>query len=895
MPRRRFACPSPLPPLVLLAIVALIVPAAATVTASTGDEPPAEPRLAAEQAIEALRQQWQEVGFPLLESYCIDCHGAAFSEAELDLERFQDFQQLLSERSMMEKVSQRVGFSTMPPQDADQPSEPQRKQLVDLIERIIYGSACDQTPSPGRVTLRRLNRTEYNHTLQDLFGISFRPADDFPSDEVGAGFDNIGDVLSLSPMLVEKYLVAAEQVAQQVIIDPDTLEKTDQQRAGDSLLIDGVSETNSFYKHYLFDDAFAWAEFQLPSDGTYRIHVRGSAAVEASSPVPFGLFDERGELLSIGQLKYRPDAGGTDGWSSEQTLKQGLRRLLVAPLIPLLPTQPGDGTLSASDSGDGAPRGDQVRSDQADSDQADSDAERAPAEKATQEQAAAPPPDWEKLFPVGHYRLPGVARLTEQVIAAGRQRVGQSLSINRKIDLEASSGAVQSITVTGPTDFSDYPFPEIHRRLVGDPPKRNKQAARAARPGVEWLLWRAFRRPAESEQVEQYLNLLTSAMGEGASYHQAMQVVLTAVLVSPQFLFRVELPELEPNDQGAIPLSDFQLASRLSYFLWSSTPDERLLSLAESGSLSELGVLRGEVERMLADPRAERLAETFAAQWLGLRNLDGLQIDRERFPSFDEQLRADMQQETRLTFLWALQHNQSLLELLAGPQTFLNQRLAEHYALPGIEGEAFRPVSLRGTPRAGILTQASILTATSESTRTSPVKRGKWILENVLGTPPPDPPPGIPELEETAEHNPQLTLRQQLAVHRENPSCASCHNMMDTLGLGFENFDAVGRWRTRDGQGPVDASGQLPGGQIFSTPGELIAIIKETRGEQFARTFLTRLMTFALGRGLTFTDRCFIDPMLAASAADEYPLQELVWQVISSPPFRSFMPEEEMP
>jgi hypothetical protein len=607
--------------------------------------------------------------------------------------------------------------------------------------------------------------------------------------------------------------------------------------------------------------------------------VRGAAAVEEASPIPFGLFDERGKLLSIGHLKYRQDAGGTDGWSSEQALKQGLRRLLVAPLTPLLPKSTDAASPIPLKPGDASA----------------SSAEGTAAESTPQAEEADSSIDWEALFPVGHYRLPGVGRLTDQVITAGRQRVGESLSISRKIDLKASSGAVQSITVAGPTDFSAYPFPEIHRRLIGDPPKRIKQASRVARPGVEWLLWRAFRRPAEPEQVEQYLNLLTAAMHDGASYHQAMQVVLTAVLVSPQFLFRVELPELEPTDQGAIPLSDFQLASRLSYFLWSSTPDERLLSLAESGSLSDLGVLRGEVERMLADTKAERLAETFAAQWLGLRNLDGLQIDQDRFPSFDEQLRADMQQETRLTFLSALQQNQSLLALLSGQQTFLNQRLAEHYGLDGIEGETFRQVSLQGTPRAGILTQASILTATSESTRTSPVKRGKWILENVLGTPPPDPPPGVPELEETAEHNPDLTLRQQLAVHRENPSCASCHNVMDTLGLGFENFDAVGRWRTRDGQGPVDASGQLPGGQIFSTPGELIAIIKETRGEQFARTFLARLMTFALGRGLTFTDRCFIDPMLAASEADGYPLQELVWQVISSPPFRSFMPEEEMP
>lgn len=872
MPTCRFTGPKRYLRVALVCIGSLAWLAAAQ---GTEDDSPPDRRSAAEQAGEMLRQQWREVGFPLLASYCVDCHNEGFSEAELDLERFEQFQQLLSERTMMEKVVQRVGFATMPPEDAEQPSDVQRKQLVDLIEQIIYGSACDQTPSPGRVTLRRLNRTEYNHTLQDLFGIDFRPADDFPSDEVGAGFDNIGDVLSLSPMLVEKYLVAAEQVAQQVIVDPDTLEKTDQQRAGDSLLTEGSAKTNSFYKHYLFGDAFAWAEFDLPSDGTYRVHVRGSAAVEDQSPAPFGLFDEQGRLLSIGQLKYREDAGGTDGWSSEHNLEQGVRRLLVAPLRPLLPA-------TAADHG-----GDQALPAGA--------AATSVAQDAPPSDAEVPAPDWEQLFPVGRYRLPGISLLTDELILAGRKRVGEPLSIDRKIDLKASSGSVQSITVAGPTDFSAYPFPEVHRRLIGDPPKRIKQAARAARPGVEWLLWRAFRRPPETAQVEQYLDLLGSAMREGANYHQAMQVVLTAVLVSPQFLFRVELPELPANDDGAIPLSDFQLASRLSYFLWSSTPDERLLSLAESEALGELGVLRGEVERMLADPKAERLAETFAAQWLGLRNLDALQIDQDRFPSFDEQLRADMQQETRLTFLWALQQNQSLLTLLAGQQTFLNQRLAEHYELEGVEGEAFRPVSLLGSPRAGILTQASILTVTSESTRTSPVKRGKWILENVLGTPPPDPPPGVPELEETAEHNPDLTLRQQLAVHRENPSCASCHNVMDTLGLGFENFDAVGRWRTRDGQGTVDASGQLPGGQIFSTPGELIAIIKETRGEQFARTFLARLMTFALGRGLTFTDRCFIDPMLAASEEDEYPLQELVWQVVASPPFRTFMPEEEMP
>jgi hypothetical protein len=380
------------------------------------------------------------------------------------------------------------------------------------------------------------------------------------------------------------------------------------------------------------------------------------------------------------------------------------------------------------------------------------------------------------------------------------------------------------------------------------------------------------------------------------SFHRGMQVALTGLLVSPQFLFRVELPEdgVKPDENGEFRLSSVQLASRLSYFLWSSTPDETLLKAAREGKLNDEKELMRQVDRMLADPKSRSLATEFASQWLGLRNLSGIQRDAERFPSFDASLLNSMSTETERLFSHLLRENRAVGELLDADYTFINSELAKFYGIPWDNGplkdasnDGFQRVSLASSPRRGVLTHASVLTLTSYPTRTSPVQRGKWILESVLGTPPPDPPPNVPELEQV--NAPEGTsVREQLAIHRENPSCASCHKVMDQLGFGFEEFDAIGQYR---GDEKVDASGELPGGRKFAGGQELARILRSTESSRFALTVSERVLAFALGRELSPDDRCVTDKIVEDNKSNDYRLADLVKSVVRSRPFQYFHPD----
>ena len=428
-------------------------------------------------------------------------------------------------------------------------------------------------------------------------------------------------------------------------------------------------------------------------------------------------------------------------------------------------------------------------------------------------------------------------------------------------------------------------------------PEGGRSPRDAARDTLTPLVRRAFRRSPRPGEVEAFADLANRVIERGASYPKALEVAVAAVLVSPHFLFRVERDEpaeTSTKPASSRPLGDFELASRLSYFLWSSMPDERLLGLAEQGQLRHEETLLAETRRMLADPRSRTLAENFASQWLNLRGLDEIAPDPKRFPRFNAALRSDMRRETELLFDTVVRENRSLLELLDADFTFVNERLAAHYGLPAVKGNDFRRVSLQGTTRAGVLTHASVLTLTSNPTRTSPVKRGKWIMENILGTPPPDPPANVPELSATQAAEPNASLRQALEIHRRDPNCAVCHQQMDTLGFGFENFDAVGRWRDRDGDHPVDAAGVLPDGSKFSGPGELVAILKEKKSE-YIKTLSERMLTYALGRGMTPADRCAIDEIRRRVASDGYRATALVEAIVRSETFRMRKREELQP
>jgi hypothetical protein len=396
---------------------------------------------------------------------------------------------------------------------------------------------------------------------------------------------------------------------------------------------------------------------------------------------------------------------------------------------------------------------------------------------------------------------------------------------------------------------------------------------------------RAFRRPATHDEVTRLLGIVLSAERDGEGPDQALRLALRGVLMSPHFLFlKTNLRDDSSSTRDPVPDNDFPLASRLSYFLWSSMPDPPLYRLAAQGSLRRRDNFRAQVKRMLYDRRARALAENFASQWLQTRKLKGFTPDPALFPDFDEPLGVAMDTETELFFESIRVEDRSVLEFLDADYTFVNERLARHYGLSGVAGAQFRRVSLAGTPRGGVLTQASVLAATSNPNRTSPVKRGKWILENILGTPPSPPPSGVEALKEGEEHADGGTLRERMEVHRTDPSCASCHRRMDPLGFGLENFDAIGAWRTHDDGHWIDSSGQLPGGRAFRGPAELkIALL--SRRVAFAHCLVEKMLTYALGRGLDRTDRRVVDQIVARLARHEYRFSALILAVVESEPF----------
>ncbi|SPE24592.1 conserved hypothetical protein [Candidatus Sulfopaludibacter sp. SbA3] len=402
---------------------------------------------------------------------------------------------------------------------------------------------------------------------------------------------------------------------------------------------------------------------------------------------------------------------------------------------------------------------------------------------------------------------------------------------------------------------------------------------------VSMLARRAYRRPVTAKEVASLMKFTAMAKAEGQSPEQGIQLALQAMLVSPNFLFRIE-HDPNPTDPTRVhPVSDVELASRLSYFLWSSMPDEELLGLAEAGKLRAPGALDAQVKRMLADERSAAIADNFAGQWLELRNLDVVKPDPQKFPAWGPELRDAMKTETRLFFDYVLRENRPISDFLDARYTFLNEKLAKHYGIEGVTGPEFRRVELATDQRGGLLGQAGVLTVSSYPTRTSVVIRGKYILQNILGDPPPPPPADVPLLDEEAV-GVSSSLRQQMEKHRASPVCASCHNKMDPLGFGLENYDGIGHWRSMDGKFPVDASGTLPNGKVFATPAAMRAELMSQLPE-FSRCLTEKLLTFALGRGLQTYDRRTIDEIDRKLAAAGYPFQSLVYEIVRSLPFES--------
>jgi hypothetical protein len=614
---------------------------------------PAEKTSATPQQPEGKTAFSREVP-PLLLEYCVTCHGGAKPRGQLPLDQLAQKPDFAKNIVAWEKVLTVLRGGDMPPPGRKRPEPAVFQRAAAAIDAELERTYARLPRDPGRVTIRRLNRVEYRNTIRDLMGVDYPATEELPSDDVGYGFDNIADVLSLAPVHLEKYLAAAEKIVSEVFLD--------------------VKRRERF-------------------------------------------------------LSWRGDA---------RNPREAARRIL--------------------------------------------------------------------------------------------------------------------------TEFAR----------------------------------RAYRRPVSPQEVERLLQLVDKARQDGDGPEEALQVAFKAVLVSPHFLFRIErdpapdekrsLPlPAERYVPGVYPISEYELATRLAYFLWSSMPDEELFQLADKGQLRQN--LDAQVKRMLQSPKSRALVENFAGQWLQLRNLSSIMIDPKLFPRYDAFMRESMQRETEMYFEYILREDRSILEFLDSDYTFLNERLARHYGIEGVQGLEMRLVKLPDRRRGGILTHASILTVTSNPTRTSPVKRGKFILENILGTPPPPPPPDVPELDN--DKNAVLTgsLRQRMEKHRENPGCAVCHVKMDALGFGLENFDAIGAWRTKDGSFEIDPSGTLPDGTTFRNPAELRQALLQ-QADQFRRCLAEKLLTYALGRGLEPTDNVFLREIVAQTKQGGDRFSALILAIVHSDPFQ---------
>lgn len=730
---------------------------------------------------------------PILKQACLDCHSGAEADGGLALSHFQTAKSILKERSTWQKVLQRIELGDMPPEDATPLEKEAKQKLIDWIRSTINDIECGLTPNPGSVTLRRLNKVEYQNTIRDLLGIEYQPASGFPGDDVGYGFDNIGDVLALPPILMEKYVRAAEEISDQSIMAPEP-------------------------------------------GPVYESIVKLSDA----EPQGGGKYDGRQLLFfSNGKISFQESLP----WRGSFRIEMG---------------------LSGTPAGDEPPKLRVLLDD-----------------KKVSEVSVSTEPKG------------NVQTYTVPIKGTGKKTQTITLEFFNDFYVEAKDGkpaqdrnlSIHDVKVLGqkaPTPLVEATLPETHKSLVRTKPDVATSVSQAAEACLRPIASRAFRRPVKPDELKRLGKLVAETMESGESFEGALRVGLQAILVSPHFLFKVESPAVKKGNEYPL-LSDFELATRLSYFLWSSMPDAELLSIANQGKLRDPVLLKKQIQRMIADRCAAEFVENFAGQWLNLRKLEQFQPNQNLFPQWDDEIRVLARNETYHLVLHLLRQDESVLRLLDADYTFVNEKLARFYGIPGVEGEQFRLISTKGQKRMGILTHASVLAVTSNPTRTSPVKRGKWILDNLLGTPPPPAPPGVPELEKTELTG---TLRQRMEQHRADPSCAGCHKLMDPLGLALENYDAVGRWRTHERGEPIDTTGELPSGETVKGPGDLIRNLKEKQASTFARCVTEKLMTYALGRGLEYYDRCAVDKIMAAGGKDEYRFTTLIYEIVASDPFQ---------
>lgn len=726
---------------------------------------------------------------PLLQKYCVECHSESSSEAGIALDQFANQGDAIRAEAVWLKTLDALESHLMPPADARQPTIEETQVIVDWIEQDFVSAQCDKSSNrPPAVVMRRLNRDEYDNTIRDLLGVTLNLAKDFPQDEIGFGFDNIGSALNLSPIHIEKLFAAAERAIDAAVIVPNVEGKSPKELIGLQTYPLSANDPVKF-AHTLKPGRYL-AEFSL-----VRVGIPESIAPP---------------LLEIGF--------GTD--------KRTVRAVRVQDETVIyrywLTVFDGDAQVSVAVS---------------------------PSSRKDE-----------------NFSRP----LQVAANVSGDQRYGNNVGLH-----------VDSMVVRGPVGDTVLERLEANRQILNLPPApADESRMESAQAILTKFAGRAFRRPASPLEVKRLIALYQLAAERGESFERAIQVALTSVLVSPQFLFLVEPDSNRENRR----LTEYELASRLSYFLWSSMPDAELFGLAEREELREN--LPGQVARMLGDAKSASFITNFCGQWLQLRKLAESTPDQEMFPTFDIELREAMREESERYFEHVLRKNRSVLELLDSNYTFVNEKLARHYGLAGVTGREFQRVEVANDQRGGVLTHASVLTITSNPNRTSPVKRGKWLLQQVLGTPPPPPPPIVEKLNESPDAVEGASLRDRLMRHREHSVCASCHNQMDPIGFALENYDAIGRWRTKEEQFPIDPSGELAGGVKFESAREFKQKLSVSGKKRFFRCLVENMLTYALGRGLESQDFCTVESIRKRLEADDGRIQSIILGIVESNAFQ---------
>ncbi len=762
-----------------------------------------------DQIRSTLVSGYEQQVLPLLKTYCFACHGKDKQKGDINFSSYSNGNAAVGNLRLWKSCAAMIAAHEMPPEkETKQPTAAERTLLIAWIRDLKRLLPRD----PGSGIIRRLSRREYANTLHDLLGVDPKVADELPSDAVGEGFDS-----SIPPLLMEKYLLVADDVLDQ-LIRPDQLQI--KWNAGQLDATIGLEHAPQKGKADGAEVRFAGpgevnSVIPAPVDGTYTIRIRASAE-KTTSKEPARLA-VRIDNQVIGELRVTAAPKNPAVYTVTCKLTAGRSQLSVLTANPYVeaipePTKPAGGQ---------------------------------PTPVADKPKPATPP-------------------------------------VTGKDGRPVRTVIIDTIEITGPPGGRQS---DAQKRLFVAMPSKDLDKREAAKQIAVAFARRAFRRPASEKEITNLLKVYDLADGQGEVFSFAIKLMLKAALISPQFLYLTPDPGVSASGD-IVPVGDFQIAARLSYLFWSTMPDDELAALADAGKLRDPAIIAQQVKRLIANPRSEVLFDSFGAPWLGLNKLDELVVDTKKYPLMTKDLRAAMYDEAAMFFTTVMREDRSLGDFITADYTFLNEALARVYEIDGIKGPQLRRVTLNDNKRGGLLTMSGVLAATSLATRTSPVKRGRWVMEQILGQSPPPPPMNVPPLEkqDTAE-NATLSLRQRTERHRSDPACASCHKVLDPLGFGLENFDPIGRWRDKDDTGAaVDALGELPGGINFRSPQELKHVLA-ARKDEFCHALVERFLAHALCRHLSGYDEVVVDDLSAEVAKGGYHLQDLLIKVATSYPF----------